>query len=89
MRQHAFWPFIRREILKKTSNCKPCVDIGKNLRSIVTAYQWKQRVNCSEPNEEFQIDVGELITNSKDQDTCALACIDRLSIHATFELHNK
>ena len=58
---------------------KPCIDIGKNLKPVVPASKWKHLLNCSEPNEEIQIDFGGPITNETDQDIQFLACIDRFS----------
>ena len=84
--QYAFWPYMHREILKKTAQCKPCTDIGKNLKSLVPASKWKPLVNCSEPNEEIQIDFGGPITNEKDQIIHCLACIGRFSKYPTAEV---
>ena len=67
---------MHREILNKAAQCMPCTDIGKNLKPIVPASKWKPLLNCSEPDEEIQIDFGGPITNEKDQDTHFLACID-------------
>ena len=75
--QYAFWPYMHREILNKAAQCKPCTDISKNLKPIVQATKWKPLINCSEPNEEIQIDFGGPITNEKDQDIHFLACLDR------------
>ena len=33
--QYAWWPYMHREILAKTSDCVPCTDIGKNLKPII------------------------------------------------------
>ena len=77
--QYAFWPYMHREILDKAAQCKPCTDIGKNLKPIVPASKWKPLLNCSEPNEGIQIEFGGPITNEKDQDIHSLACIDRFS----------
>ena len=33
--QYAWWPYINKEILAKTSDCVPCTDIGKNLKPII------------------------------------------------------
>ena len=54
--------------------------------------KWKPLFNCSEPNEEIQIDFGGAITNEKGQVTHFLACIDRFSKYPTvgvFEKANK
>ena len=32
--QYAWWPYIHREILAKTSDCVPCRDIGTNLKPV-------------------------------------------------------
>ena len=63
--QYAFWPYIYREILNKAAQCKPCTDIGKNLKPVVPPSKWQPLLNCSEPNEEIQIDFGGPITNEK------------------------
>ena len=51
--QYAFCPYMHREILNKAAQCKPCTDIGKNLKPVVSASKWKPLLNCSEPNEEI------------------------------------
>ena len=87
--QYAFWPHMHREILDKAAQSKPCTDIGKNLKPVVPASKWKPMSNCSEPNDEIQIDFGGPITNEKDQDIHFLACIDRFSKYPTiFEKAN-
>ena len=80
---------MHREILDKAAQCKPCTDIGKNLKPVVPASKWKPLLNCSEPNEEIQIDFGGSITNQKDQDILFLACIDRFSKYPTVEVFEK
>ena len=87
--QYAFWPFMQREILNKAAQCKPCTDIGKNLKQVVPASKWKPLFNCSEPNEELQIVFGGPITNEKDEDIHFLACIDRFSNYPTVEVIEK
>ena len=66
--QYAFWPYTHREILNKAAQCKHCTDIGKDFEP-----KWKPLLNCSEPNEEIQIDFDGFITNEKDQDIHFLA----------------
>ena len=39
--QYAFWPYMHRDILNKAAQCKPCTDIGKNLKPVVPASKWK------------------------------------------------
>ena len=46
-------------------------------------------LNCSEPNEEIQIDFGGPITNEKDQDIHFLACLDLFSKYPTVEVIDK
>ena len=87
--QYAFWPYMHREILNKAAQCKPCTDIGKNLKPVVQASKWKPLLNVSEPNEDIQIDFGGPITNEKDQDVQFLACIDRFSKYPTVEVIDK
>ena len=87
--QYAFWPYMHREILNKAAQCKPCTDIGKNLKPVVPASKWKPLQTCKEPNEEIQIDFGGPITNEKDQDIYFLACIDRFSKFPTVEVFEK
>ena len=87
--QYAFWPYMHREILNKAAQCKPCTDIGKNLKPVVPASKWKPLLTCTEPNEEIQIDFGGPITNEKDQDIYFLACIDRFSKFPTVEVFEK
>ena len=64
--QYAFWPYMHREILNKAAQCKPCTDIGRNLKPVIPASKWKPLLPCTEPNGEIQIDFGGPITNEKD-----------------------
>ena len=87
--QYAFWPYMNREILNKAAQCKPFTDIGKNLKTIAPPSKWKPLLNCSEHNEEIQIDFGGPITNENDQDIHFLACVDRFSKYLTVEVFDK
>ena len=80
---------MHREIVNKPAQCKHCTDIGKNLKPVDPASKWKPLLNCSEPNEEIQIDFGGPITNEKNQDINFLACIDRFSKYPTVEVLDK
>ena len=80
---------MHREILNKAAQCKPCTDIGKNLKPVVPASKWKPLLTCTEPNEEIQIDFGGPITNEKEQDIYFLACFDRFSKFPTVEVSEK
>ena len=77
------------KFLTKAVQCKPCTDIGKNLKPVIPASKRKPSLNCSEPNEEKQIDISGQITNGKDQDIYFLACIDRFSKYPTVEIFDK
>ena len=87
--KYTFWQFMHREILNKAAQCKPCTNIGKNLKPVLPASKWKPLLNCSEPNEEIQIDFGGPITNEKDQDIHFLAYIERFSKYSTVEVFEK
>ena len=84
--QYAWWPYMHREILAKTSDCAPCTDIGKNLKPIIPKSKWHPHIACQEPNEEIQIDFGGPIINDKDKDIYFLTCIDRYSKYPTVRI---
>ena len=87
--KYAFWPYMHREILNKAKQCKPCNDIGMNLKSVTSASKWQPLLNCSEPNEEKQIDFGDPTTKEKDQVIYFFACIDHFSKYPTVEVFDK
>ena len=87
--QYAWWPYMHREILAKTSDCVPCTDIGKNLKPIILKSKWHPHKLCQEPNEEIQIDFGGPILNEKDKEINFLTCIDRYSKYPTDEIFEK
>ena len=87
--QYAFWPYMHWEILKKAAKCKPCTEIGKNLKPVIPASKWHPLVSCSEPNEELQIDFGRAITSENDQAIHFLACIDHFSKYPSAEVFDK
>ena len=84
--QYAWWPYMHREILAKTSVCVPCTDIGENLKSVIPKSKWHPRKMCHEPNEENQIDFGGPILNENDKEIYFLLCIDRFSKYPTVEI---
>ena len=55
--QNAWWPYMHREILAKTSDCVPCTKVGKKLKPITPKSKWHPHKFCQEPNEEIQIDL--------------------------------
>ena len=87
--QYAFWSYMHREILNKAAQCKPCTDIGKNLKPVFSASKWQPLLNCSKTNEEIQIDFGGSIRNEKDQNIHFLACFDRFSKYPTVAVFDK
>ena len=84
--QYAWWPYMQREILAKTSDCVPCTDIGKNLKPIIPKSKWHPHKACQEPNEDIQFDFGGPIINNKDKDIYLLTCIDRYSKYPTVRI---
>ena len=87
--QYVIWPYMHREILNKAAQCKPCTDIGKNLKPVIPASKWRLLLTCTEPKEEIQTDFGGPITIEKDQDIYFLACFDRFSKFPTLEVFEK
>ena len=87
--QYTFWPYIHFENLNKAAKCILCTEIGKNLEAVIPASKYEPFVNCSEPNEDIQLDFGGLITSQKDQDIRFLACIDRFSKYSTMAIFDK
>ena len=84
--QYAWWPYMHRKILAKTSDCAPCTEIGKNLKTLTPKSKWHPHKACQEPNEEIQIDFGGPIINDKDKDIYFLTCIDRYSKYPTVRI---
>ena len=80
---------MHRAVLNKAAQCKPCIEIGKNLKPVVPSSNRKPLLNCSEPNEEIQLDFGGPITSKKDQDINFLACIERFSKYPTVEVFDE
>ena len=54
--QYAWWPYMYRETLAKTSDCVLFTDIGKNLKPFFPKSKWYSHKACQEPNDEIQID---------------------------------
>ena len=87
--QYAFWPYMHREILIRTTQCEPCTKIGKNLTPVISASKLLPLRNCSETNEEIQLDFDGPITSENDQDIYLLASVDRFSKDPTVEIFDK
>ena len=65
MATHCWWPYMNRELIVKATECKPRTVIGKNLKSVFPAIQFRPHVPCVEPNEELQNDFVGPIFNEK------------------------
>ena len=65
MATHCWQPYMNREIVVKTTECKPCTTIGKNLKPVVPAEQFRPHIPCVEPNQEIHIDFGGPIFKQK------------------------
>ena len=50
---HSWWPYMHRELIVKSTECKPCTAIGKNLKSVIPAKQFTPHIPCVEPNQEI------------------------------------
>ena len=67
MAQHCWWPYMNRDLLVKAIECKSCTAIGKNLKSVIPAKQFKAHTPCIVPNQEIQIDFDlEKVLNTMD-----------------------
>ena len=87
--QYAWWPYMHRKILAKTSDCVPCTDLGKNLKPIIPKSKWHPQKTCQEPNEEIQIDFGGPLINDQDKYVYFLTCIDRYAKYPTVRIFEK
>ena len=58
MATRAWWPYMHRDIIRKTAKCNPGVKMGKHLKSIFSANEWAPLKLCKVLNEEIQIDFG-------------------------------
>ena len=86
MAQHCWWPYMNRDLLVKAIECKSCTAIGKNLKSVIPAKQFKAHTPCIVPNQEIQIDFAGPINNEKEHEIYILTCIDRFSKYPSAEL---
>ena len=86
---YAWWRYLHREILAKTSDCVPCTGIGKNLKPVIPKSKWRQDKACEDSNKEIQIDFAGLILNKKSKEIYFPICIDRYSKYPTVEFFEK
>ena len=89
MATHCWWPYMHRELIVKSTECKPCTVIGKNLKSVIPAKQFTPHIPCVEPNQEIQIDFGGPIFGEKGNEVYFLAAIDRFSKYPTAYIYDK
>ena len=87
--QYAWWPYMHREFLAKTSDCVPCTEIGKNLKPLIPKSKLHPHKVRQEANEQIQIEFGGPILNEKDKKVYFLTCIDRYSKYLTAEVFEK
>ena len=86
--QNIWWPYIHRDILAKTIECKACMEIGKNLKSVISHRKWAPLPKCVEPNDEIQIDFGGPILNEKMIEQYFITSVDKYSKYPTAEIVN-
>ena len=87
--QYAWWRYMHKEILAKTSDCVQCEEIGTNLKAVIPKSTWHPHNACHEPNKEIHIDFGGPILNQKSKKIHFLTCIDRYSKYPTVEFFEK
>ena len=80
---------MHRELIAKSTECKPCTAIGKNHKSIIPAKQFTPHIPCVEPNQEIQIDFGGPIFDEKGNEVYFFAAIDRFSKYPTAYIYDK
>ena len=86
--QYIWWPYIHRDILAKSSECKACTEIGKTLKSVIPHCKWAPLPKCVEPNDEIEIDFGGPIPNEKGIEQYFITSVDRYSNYPTQEIVN-
>ena len=77
--ENTWWPYNHCNIPAKAGECKVCTDIVIDLKQVIPHFNWSSPINCTEPNEEIQIDFGGLIPNEKRKEQYFLASVDRYS----------
>ena len=64
------------------------MEIGKNLKSVISHRKWAPLPKCIAPNDEIQIDFGGPILNDKGIEQYFIKSIDRYSKYPTAEIVN-
>ena len=83
---HCWWPYINRDLLVKVIECKSCTKIGKNLKPVIPARQFKAHTPCIVQNQEIQLDFAGSINNEKEHEIYSLTCFDRFSKYPSAEI---
>ena len=89
MATHCWWPYMHRELIVEATECKPCIVIGKKLKSVIPAKKFHPYIPCVEPNQEIQIDFGGPIFDEKGNEIDFLAAIDRFSKYPSACIYDK
>ena len=84
--QHCWWPYKNRDLLVKAIECKSCTAIGKNLKPVIPAKQFKAHSPCIVPDQEIQIDFAGPINIEKEHEIYILTCFDRFSKYPFAEI---
>ena len=79
---------MHRELIVKSTECKPCTVIGKNLKSVNLAKKFHPHITCVEPKQEIQIDFGGPIFDEKGNEIYFLAAIDLFSKYPTARIYD-
>ena len=66
--------------------CKSCTAIGKNLKPVIPAKQFKALTPCIVPSQEIHIDFAGPINNEKEHEIYILTCIYRFSKYPSVEI---
>ena len=85
--QYFWWPHINRQIYFHGINCTQCIQIGKNIKSIIPTTQISELPALFEPNEELNLDFAGPLDNTWGNNRYILLCIDRFSNFLQLKLH--
>ena len=77
---------MNRDLLVKAIECQSCTAIGKKLKSVILAKQFKAHTPCIVPNREIQIDFAGPINNEEEHEIYILTCNDRFSKYPSAEI---
>ena len=80
---------MNRQLIVKATECKSCTAMGRNLKSVIPAKQFRPHIPCVEPNQEMQIDFGGPIVDEKGNEVYFLDAIDCFSKYPTACIYEK